>query len=250
MDPFNLGHIWTQGMVRHYFLTGDPFLKETVERIADNLAQLVEDGEYAFGIEDPHSGRAVGWPLLALAGAYELGGSERYLCAMKELVDRMLARQDPVCGGWLYPLYPGHCWCTTRKHVGMAGFITAILVNGMSRYYLLTGDERLPEVIERAVTFLDNDTWREEWRDWRYTSCPATGPTRQPGVVIMAHVNAARIAGNAEHLRVLRVAWEAKFARLLAEPESAGMGKTYTATMYGCAEAVGLLSRGEDAMRE
>ena len=24
---------------------------------------------------------------------------------------------------------------------------------------------------------LDNDTWREEWRDWRYTSCPASRAT-------------------------------------------------------------------------
>ncbi|MCD6505008.1 hypothetical protein J7M22_00155 [Candidatus Poribacteria bacterium] len=59
----------------------------------------------------------------------------------------------------------------------MAGFITAILINGLSRYYFLTGDERLPEAIDRAVTFLDNDTWREEWRDWRYTSCPASRAT-------------------------------------------------------------------------
>ncbi|OGV67957.1 MAG: hypothetical protein A3K19_19025 [Lentisphaerae bacterium RIFOXYB12_FULL_65_16] len=242
LDPFNLGHIWTQGTARLYFLTGDPFVRETVLRIGDNLAQLVEDNEFDFMINDPHSGRAIGWPLLALAGAYEIDLNPRHLNAMKALAERILPRQDPNCGGWLYSLYPGHCWCKTHKHVGMAGFITSILVNGLSRYQVLAGHDGLPQAIDRAVTFLNNDTWHEEWQDWRYTSCPATPKMGQPGVTIMALVNAVRIADNPEHLRILRLAWKAKFKRLMAEPSQAGMGKTYSATMYGCAEAAGLLS--------
>jgi len=41
LSPYNLGHIYTQGMVYNYFLTGDPWMKETVEKIGDNLADLV-----------------------------------------------------------------------------------------------------------------------------------------------------------------------------------------------------------------
>ncbi len=243
LSPFNLGHIWTQGIARHYFLTGDPFLKETVERIGANLAQLVEDREYRF-MGHTHCGRTTGWPLLALAGAYEIGLQERYLEAMKTLAEDALADQDPVCGGWLiHPMARDHCVCQTARHTGMAGFITAVLINGLSRYYLLSGDKRLPAAVEHAVTFLDNDTWREEWRDWRYTSCPATRATGQPGVVVMAHVNGIRIADNPEHLRVLQVAWETKFKRLLRAPAPRpGFGKSYTSTMYGCAEAIGLLA--------
>ena len=242
LDPFNLGHIWTQGMVRHYFLTGDPFLKETVEKIGKNLAQLVEDREYQF-MGHSHCGRTTGWSLLALAGAYELSLDEQYLNAMKTLVEDALAEQDPNCGGWLYSLPRGHCYCEKAKHTGMAGFITAVLINGLSCYYLLSGDERLPEVIDRGVTFLGNDTWREELRDWRYTSCPATGPTGQPGVVVMAYMNSVRIANNPEHLRILGTAWGAKFQRLLkAQPSGLGQGKSYSSNMYGCAEAIGLLA--------
>ena len=39
LDPYNLGHIWTQGMTYNYFLTGDPWMKETVEKIGINLVQ-------------------------------------------------------------------------------------------------------------------------------------------------------------------------------------------------------------------
>ena len=242
LDPFNLGHIWTQGMVRHYFLTGDPFIKETVDTIGDNLARLVEDGVQDFGITDPHFGRAAGWPLLALAGAYEMDFDDRFLKAMTDLVDRALDRQDPHCGGWLYSLYPGHCHCETR-HVGMAGFITSVLINGLSRFYELSGDERVPGAVDRALTFLDNDTWDDHRRGWRYTSCPASPFTGQAGVTIMAHVNGVRLTDNPEHRRILKRAWDAKFERFLADPPAPGpgQGKSYTSTVYGCAEAVGAL---------
>jgi hypothetical protein len=242
LDPFNLGHIWTQGIVRHYFLTGDPFLKETVQKIGENLAQLVADREYQF-MGHSHCGRTTGWSMLALAGAYEMGFEERYLHALKTLAEDAIAEQDPNCGGWLYSLPRGHCYCEKAKHTGMAGFITAVLINGLSRYYLLSGDKRLLDVIDRGVTFLDNDTWRAEWRDWRYTSCPATKATGQPGVVVMAHVNGIRIADNPAHLRILKSAWEAKFQRLLkSQPSGLGQGKSYSSSMYGCAEAIGVLS--------
>ena len=245
LDPYNLGHIWTQGLVRQFFLTGDPFLKETVETIGRNLAQLVEDRQYRF-MGSTHCGRTTGWPLLALGGAYEVSFDDRYLNAMKTLADDALADQDPVCGGWLiHPMAGDHCLCKTARHTGMAGFITAVLINGLSCYFYLSEDERLPDVIDRAVTFLDNDTWREEWQDWRYTSCPATRATGQPGVVVMAHVNGVRISDNPEHLRVLKVAWAAKFKRLAEAPPQPGpgQGKTYTSKMYGCAEAIGLLKK-------
>jgi hypothetical protein len=127
----------------------------------------------------------------------------------------------------------------------MAGFITSILINGLSRYYHLSGDERLPDSIDRAVAFLDNDTWREEHRAWRYTSCPASSIHGQPGVTMMAHVNGVRHGKDPNHLRVLGVAWEAKLARLLSRGSRGGrtgFGKSYTSGMYGCAESAATLA--------
>lgn len=245
LAPTNLGHIFTQGTSRHYFLTGDPFIRETVLMIGDNLAQLVEDRKFAF-MGHSHCGRVAGWTMLALAGAYEIDLDERYLAAMRTIAEDALEAQDPVCGGWLYyPMAPDHCLCKTQRHTGMAGFITAVLINGLARYYQLSGDERLPEAIDRAVTFLDLDTWHDQWRGWRYTSCPATAlrGVNQPGVTMMAHVNGVRFGKNPEHLRILRRAWEEKFSKLLESESSPGFGKLYTSTMYGCPETVGILAR-------
>jgi len=238
LDPFNLGHIWTRGVMHLYFLTGDAFLKERVERVGANLAQLAEDREYRF-IGHTHCGRIAGWTLQALSGAYEIGLDERYLNAMRLICEDAMDAQDPNCGGWLvYPMM--HCHCKT-KHTGMATFITSILINGLSRYYFLSADERLREVIERAVTFLDYDTWREERRGWRSSSCPATSASvGQGGGTLMAHVNGIRVANNPEQLRILRLAWEEKLQQL-RRTESVG-GKGYASGMYGCAEVVGLLA--------
>ncbi len=243
LDPYNLGHIWTQGMVYNYFLTGDPWMKETVEKIGDNLAGLVEQRKFNFAT-GTHVGRVNGWTMLAIAGAYELDFDERYRKAMKLLADDALSAQDPHCGGWLWKLPAGHCDCET-KHVGEAGFISSVRVNGLSRYYQLSGDQRIPEAVRRAVTYINRDTWLEQYSDWRYTSCPATNPIGQTGVTIAALVNSVRINGEPEHLRILQKAWDAKFERLLKAPTSRpGLGKTYSTIMYGSPEAMNLFVNG------
>ncbi len=245
-SPFNLGHIWTQGMVYHYFLTGDPWMKETVKKIGDNLVQLVEDRRFKFKGHS-HCGRVNGWTMLAIAGAYELDrGNDRYLHAMKLLADDALSEQDPHCGGWLYTLPWGHCFCET-KHVGEAGFIGSVRINGLCKYYELSGDERIPEAVKRGVTHLNNDTWVEKFSGWRYTSCPASssGPGRQTGVTVMALVNSVKLTGDPEQLRILKKAWNAKFAHLKVAPTSRpGLGKTYSTIMYGCPEAMNLFVNG------
>ncbi|MFQ6036733.1 MAG: hypothetical protein ACE5NM_12920, partial [Sedimentisphaerales bacterium] len=227
LDPYNLGHIWTQGLVYHYFLTGDPWTKETVEKIGENLVKLVEQRQFNFKTGS-HVGRVNGWTMLAIAGAYELDFNERYLKAMKLLADDAISAQDPHCGGWLWQLPWGHCYCQT-KHVGEAGFIGSVRINGLSRYYELSGDQRIAEVVRRAVTHLNNDTWMEQHSDWRYTSCPASKLIGQTGVTIAALVNSFRLNGEAEHLRILRKAWAAKFERLLTAPTARpGLGKAYS----------------------
>jgi hypothetical protein len=241
LDPYNLGHIWTQGMVYHYFLTGDPWMKQTVEKIGENLVELVEERKFNFRTGS-HVGRVNGWTMLAIADAYELDFDQRYLRAMKMLADDAISAQDPHCGGWLWVLPAGHCDCKT-KHVGEAGFISSVRINGLSRYYRLSGDERIPEVVKRAVTHLNNDTWMEQYSDWRYTSCPASSLIGQTGVTIEALVNSVKLTGEPEHRRILRKAWQTKFQRLLVAPTARpGLGKTYSTIMYGSPEAMSLLA--------
>ncbi len=242
LDPFNLGHVWTRGIARHYFLTGDPWSKRTVELMGDSLARLTEEGEYEYFSRSDHSGRVAGWTLEALSGAYEINFDKRYLRAMKHIVDLNLSEQDPNCGGWLYSLPWGHCFCKTQKHVGEAGFLTAIRVNGLYRYYRLTGDKRIPEVIRRAMTHLNNDTWKDEFSDWRYTSCPQSIMVGRQGVIMQAMAASVALTGDPEHKRVLARAWEATCAH---EGMARGTnGKAFTTTLTGTAQTVAALGEG------
>ncbi len=240
LDPFNLGHIFTLGMAHYYLLSGDPWMKETLERIGDNLMKLTEDGKFQFKGRN-HVGRENGWTMLALAGVYKISPSDRCLKAMKRVADDALVEQNPNCGGWLYTLSWGHCNCISPSHIGEAGFISSIRLNGLSYYYRLTGDKRIPDSVKRGITHLNNDTWIDQLSDWRYTSCPATGLIGQIGVTIMALVNSLTMNEDEEQLRVLKKAWDAKFKRLLKVPRTLpGAGKNYSTIMYGSPEAMNL----------
>lgn len=256
LDPYNLGHIWTQGMAYYYLLTGDPWVKETLDRISNNLVRLTEDGLYKSFKETDHSGRVNGWTMLAFAGIYKVNPAPRVLKAMQFIAEEALVEQNARSGGWMYKLPWGHCNCVSiedRKkgvmpHVGEAGFITSVRLNGLGRYYQLTGDKRIPQSLKRAVDNLNNDTWHDHRSGWRYTSCPATGSSvSQPGVTIMALVNSVSVNRDAEQLRVLKKAWDFRFKDLLDNPLTTrpGLGKTYSATMYGAPEAMNLFINGD-----
>ncbi|MGQ9808854.1 MAG: exo-rhamnogalacturonan lyase family protein [Armatimonadota bacterium] len=237
LDPYNVGHMFAQGMAWCYFLTGDPWVRETLERIGENLARLVEDRKLCF-TGRPCAGRELGWTMLALAAIYELELDGRYLNAMRILAEDALEEQDPHCGGWLQELFGGHCDCRRRHHVGEAGFITSIRLNALMRYHQLSEDERIPPAVRRGIDHMNEDLWREEKHGWRYTSCPASPHMGQPGVTMMAIAGAVALFGKKEHLRILRRAWagfESAWEKLPAP--SPGVGKTYSSSLYGSAEA-------------
>jgi hypothetical protein len=64
----------------------------------------------------------------------------------------------------------------------------------------------------------------------------------QAGVTIQTLVHSAAITHDPEHIRILRKAWKAKFARFESELaggafRSQGVGKVYSSAMYGSSEA-------------
>ncbi|NLC58598.1 MAG: hypothetical protein GX774_17335 [Armatimonadetes bacterium] len=215
-DIHNLGHLWNEGMLENYYLTGDPWTREAALQVADNLAAIsrVPGFTWWFG-KDPHCGRVAGWPLTALCAAYNATGKREYLRAARHIVEHALADQDPNCGGWIYSLYPGHCYCR-QGHVGMATFITAVLLNGMCLYHQITGDERVAQSIVRAVDYVIADSWVEKSAEFRYTSCPATEPRTDP-LVLRSIAYAKRLSGSPRHAEVLQRAWERLMAVLRTE---------------------------------
>ncbi|MGC8863160.1 MAG: hypothetical protein ACP5R5_10360, partial [Armatimonadota bacterium] len=234
LDPYNISHLFTQGMAYCYFLTDDPWLRETLVKIGDNLAKLVEDREFPFAGRRCE-GREYGWPILALLAVYELDWNPRYMNAVRMLVDEVLSLQDPVHGGWLRRPGYGSCDCEPQKHEGEGTFLSAIRINALCRYYRLSGDERVLGPVRTEVDHLIEDRWDDESSDWLYYACPKSTHHIRAGVLMMAMANAVDLFNDPRHRRVLEKAWQV----LSRQPD---LGKLYGPHAYGVAETAAALT--------
>jgi hypothetical protein len=87
-------------------------------------------------------------------------------------------------GGWSRMMRPGHCRCTPR-HRGNAGFMVAVLLSGLKYYHDITGDPRVKGAIIRGAHYLLDETYSDQVKGFRYTSCPKT-PYRAGASPLMA----------------------------------------------------------------
>jgi hypothetical protein len=71
-NTVDLGHVWLDGLLLHYRLTGEERSRHAVLRMADALGALTTRAS---------NPRQFGWPMIALAAAYEATGEARYRTA-------------------------------------------------------------------------------------------------------------------------------------------------------------------------
>ena len=182
---YTVSHAWVEGHFDHYFLTGDRRSYETGAAVADFFIRKDLGRPYDFS-----STRTPGWHLIMNSAAYAATGDPYYLNASRVIVERVLETQDkqprPLpeyqragrkpyqLGGWSRMMVPGHCQCEPR-HRGNAGFMVAVLLSGLKYYHDVTGDPRVKESIIRGAHYLLDETYSDEVRGFRYTSCPNTG---------------------------------------------------------------------------
>ena len=90
---------------------------------------------------------------------------------------------------------------TMRQLQGEAGFMVGVLLSGLKRYYLLTGDERVAEAIVGGARWLIEHTYDEKAGHFRYTSCPNRtlgGGFQQTQWVLEGLADAYEISGDPE----------------------------------------------------
>ncbi len=247
-DPRNLGHLWNEGTLEYYCLTGDPWALEVGLQIADNLVEIGKVKDFTWWIgRDPHCGRTTGWPLTALSAAYGVSGKQKYARTARKIVELILGNQDSNCGGWIYKLYPGHCFCDT-PHWGMATFITAVMMNGMINYYQATGDERVVDSILRGCDFVISDSWDEYAGQFHYTSCPASSLGYDMRILRSLSF-AARVGGKERHKQVLLKCFHGwlNYIREMEETGS-GYGKSYGSWNRGLPHVIADLKAMEEGV--
>lgn len=158
-------HTWVEGLFLFSLLTGDQRIWESAIGTARRIGGAgVNDFDYL-------NGRDAGWPLIHLMAGYHATGGRFFLNGAKVIVERALERQRPS-GGWERLMLPGHCFCEPPRHMGEAGFMVSILLEGLKRYHQATGDARVAQSIVRGAANIIRDTWSPKPSAFRYTSCP------------------------------------------------------------------------------
>lgn len=169
-------HMWTEGLLEYFFLSGHPRALQSARGIGDCLLRMLDQG---WGVPPYkviwHSVRDSGWPLIALCALYEATGEAKWLAGCRRIVDALLASWDEdedwgLWLGWHHSLSP--------LHLGVVG-------TGLARYHVLTGEERARQAVLRAadvmlskcthpdgaLMYVDNPGWR-----WNYYSGVAYEP--------------------------------------------------------------------------
>jgi hypothetical protein len=145
-----LGHVWLDGVLHGFYLTGDPFLADAFRDTAAAVARAVE----ARSPESTSRERNAAWALHALAAAWEATREPRYLAAMRDLGSRILARIDPIRGfprfDRIDPVPPSE-----EARFRVSPPVTAgILVPALGRLHRAAPDAALRESIVRIMDWI------------------------------------------------------------------------------------------------
>ena len=163
----NEGHMWNQGNLEYYFLTGDEQVRQSAMQLADWAAG---PNTTAFGYGNA---RVPGWMGIIAMAAYFATYDDYYLNAMRLMYEEVQEKGDPKHGLWIHKLGGGHCRCE-KSHHGEAGFMSGVLMTALKYFYLATGDEEVAQRIVKIARYQVEHLWEPLEGAFRYTSCPKT----------------------------------------------------------------------------
>ena len=159
-------HMWVEGPLLHYLMTGDEFVYDSIGKTKQWLIQNQRLDHYEY-----KSARDSGWHLIHLTMLAAALDDPDCLNAARIIVERVLERQAPG-GGWERVLGEPHCGCGFPRCQGEAGFMVCILISGLMRFHRLTGDAAVAEAIIGGARWLIRETFDDASGYFRYTSCP------------------------------------------------------------------------------
>ncbi|MDE2638709.1 MAG: hypothetical protein OXI30_20265 [Chloroflexota bacterium] len=159
-------HMWVEGPLLHYLMTGDEFVYDSLCKTKQWLIQNQRLDHYEY-----KSARDSGWHLIHLTMLAAALDDPDCLNAARIIVERVLERQAPG-GGWERVLGEPHCGCGFPRCQGEAGFMVCILVSGLMRYHRLTSDAAVADSIIGGARWLIRETFDDASGYFRYTSCP------------------------------------------------------------------------------
>ncbi len=216
----NEGHMWNQGNLAYWLLTGDQQVRRSALQLGDWLAGP-NTIDFRYG-----NARVPGWMGIIAMSSYFATQDPYYLNAMHLIYEEVQEKADPQAGLWVHKLSRGHCNCE-EPHYGEAGFMAGVMMTSLKYYYLATGDEEIAQRIVNIARWLVDNLYDAKSGNFRYTSCPLTGVASTSPLII---ANGLAFAANQSRDRnLMRVAQET-FLRGMIAAGTATRGKSLAYT--------------------
>ncbi len=143
----DVGHSWIQGLIDHWFLTGDPLSEEMARLMGDWYCYQVENNRFGAGGQE----RGQGWTLIALSAIYRATHDPRQLAAARAVAEWVFKWQDPIRGVISVPI------SEQPSYEGGTSFMHGILGRGLGRYYDISGDPRAKASIIGIANWLTTE---------------------------------------------------------------------------------------------
>ncbi|MFP4248233.1 MAG: hypothetical protein ACLFU7_01165 [Armatimonadota bacterium] len=163
----NEGHMWNQGNLEYWLLTGDRQVQRAAMQLAD-WAAGPNTVDFGYG-----NARVPGWMGIIAMSTWFATHDPYYLNAMHLMYEEVQEKADPDAGLWVHKLGGGHCRCD-EPHYGEAGFMSGVLMTSLKYYHLATGDEEVADRIVKIANWLVENLYEPEEDSFRYTACPHT----------------------------------------------------------------------------
>ncbi|MCE9590582.1 MAG: hypothetical protein K8S99_08680 [Planctomycetes bacterium] len=130
-------HMWSEGILAYFYITGDPRARNVVVRVGDNNIHWATNVMEAVACD----GREAGIPLVNLAAAYRLTRDEKYITAARLIINAFHKKWYDQWGDLKYP-YPqgGHLKWTT-------GYGDYSSYYGLFRIWEVTGAEDVRQLL-------------------------------------------------------------------------------------------------------
>ncbi len=216
----NEGHMWNQGNLAYWLLTGDEQVRRSALQLGDWLAGP-DTINFSYG-----NARVPGWMGIIAMSSYFATQDPYYLNAMRLIYEEVQAKSDPKAGLWVHKLSPGHCNCE-EPHYGEAGFMAGVLMTSLKYFYLATGDEEVGQRIVDIAHWLVENLYDSKSGNFRYTSCPETS-VASTSPLIMAN-GLAFAANHSGDKNLMRLTQETFLRGMIASAaNSRGKSLAYT----------------------
>ncbi len=183
-------HEWVEGLLDYYHFTGEERALQTALGIGENVLGLLDTPMYAVAGES--NARETGWALRTLTALYVETWDEKWLGKCRWIVDSFKTWEEQY-GGWLAPY--------TDNTVIRVGFMIAVAVGSLMRYYRVFPDEELKGMMLRAVDDLTKNCYLPEYGVFYYKELPSLQRLGGNTLILEALAIAYELSGNAEYLK-------------------------------------------------